>query len=263
LQSLQIGLDINSEDDIVPPTVTLTNLTSLSVDLRTCDPGQDWLMQLYNQISAVLSLLDSSSLKSLFVMYDAIIFPAPQSPFHGMSLNNLQTLGLQFPLTPEALTDCLLSVPNITSLYLVDLGNWDELHHRYTKTTLQDTHLSRLSLPAGNPSSLCPKLQHIRIVDNTDVSRSLGDYESWSGIALADFLEARVRSKALDSFDLFSYSSMRSSLEAQLGRFVRLKEECGLELHLRQAHKSSQSVDLPTTGLYPMQYSRGDTDTIV
>jgi hypothetical protein len=186
-----------------------------------------------------------------------------------MSLNNLQILGLQFPLTPEALTDCLLSVPNITSLHFVDIGNW-EGHQDCTKTTLQDTHLSRLSLPSGNPFSLCPKLRHIQISNRSPLSSPQGDFESWSGIALADFLEARVRSKALDSFDLFSYSPVRSLLEGELGRFVRLKEEWGLELRLRQPHTSSHSVDdLPATGLrvvYQMHYlwdPSADADTIV
>ncbi|KAF9058579.1 hypothetical protein BDP27DRAFT_1343338, partial [Rhodocollybia butyracea] len=228
LQSLQIGLSITTEDNISLPTVgtlsTLTHLTSLSLDLQTDFQSQDPMDMMYSRMSPMFSLMDSPSLKSLYVRYNTDISLAPQPPFHVMSWTNLETLGLHFPLTPEALTDCLMSVPNITSLHFVDMGNMDDLDSHCITTILQDTHLYRLGLPAGNPSSLCPKLRHIRMID----------YESWSSTALADFLEARVRSKALDSFDFLSYKPMQSFLEPQLGRFVRLKEEWGLKLHLHQ-----------------------------
>ncbi|KAF9074859.1 hypothetical protein BDP27DRAFT_88104 [Rhodocollybia butyracea] len=211
--------------------------------------------------------MDFPSLKSLSVRYDSRD-PVSRFPSHRMSLNNLETLGLHLQLTPEAMTNCLLSVPNITSLYFVDTGNWDGPgeHSYMVSTTLQDTHLSRLGLPAGNPSSLCPRLRHVKMIDYAPWSLNC---EYWSGIALADFLEARVRSKALVSFDLYFHEPTRTSrsyLEAQLGRFVQLKE-LGLELHLHQSHVPSRSADdLPTAGLYPMRYFGDlskDTDTIV
>lgn len=269
LQSLRIGLDLTSEDNIVLPTATLTNLTSLSLDLQSNFLDQDRLTRMYNRMSAVFSLMDSPSLKSLSIRFSAIQSPASQSPFHGMSLNDLETLSLHFPLTPEALTDCLVSVPNITSLHFVDLGNWNEYHDHCISSILQDTHLSRLGLAPDNHSSLCPKLRHIRIIDHTSLSHSPDHCESsWSSIVLTDFLEARVRSKALDSFDLFSYRPLRSFLEPQLDRLVQLKEEWGLRLHLHQRFIPTPFVDdSPTMGLqtaYPMQhYVLGDTDTII
>lgn len=208
LQNLRIGLCFTSEDDFILPTVTFTKLISLSLDLQVDFPvGQT--MQMYDQTAKVLSVMDFPSLKSLSLRYTNMVFSTPRSPFHGMPLDNLETLGLDFPMTPEALTDCLLSGPNLTLLCFVDLGNHDQF--TYTSTTLQDTHLFRLGLPADNPSSLCPKLRHIQL---TAFTTSLpGDSESGSSIALADFLEAWVENKALDSFGLYFYRPAQSFQE--------------------------------------------------
>ncbi|KAF9058897.1 hypothetical protein BDP27DRAFT_1407938, partial [Rhodocollybia butyracea] len=137
----------------------------------------------------------------------------------------------------------------IVSLYLDPAVN----------TTLQDTHLSCLSLPANDPSSLCPHLQHFQIIDYTSLfhdPRETTDVNSWSGTALAAFIEAGVQNKTLLSFGLLSFKKQNITT-AQLARFRELKEQ-GLNLRLSEVEEHiPEHNDSPTAGLVPLLLQLG------
>ncbi|KAF9078022.1 hypothetical protein BDP27DRAFT_1310593 [Rhodocollybia butyracea] len=256
LQSVKIGVML-SEPSFHPsrlPMVILNDLISLSLHFITNAPPSPPFGNMdqadpaiYDQMSSVFPRLNFPSLKSLSISWHNGR-SISQISFSGLNLHSLESLALEMPMTPEALTECLLLVPGLISLDFVDMGSIT--HERFT-STLQNTHLTSLSPSTSDSSFLCPQLRHFRMIDST--SMSWPGRTSWTDTCLTAMIESRAKSNALISCDIF-FHEMRSFPKADLDKLKNLKED-GLKLRLHQVRRPPPiRDDSAMAGLRPFTY---------
>ena len=148
------------------------------------------------------------------------------------------------PMIPEALTEFLLLVPNVTSLDFVDAGDPIDWQH---KSTLSDSHFRGLAPSFSNPLSFCPLLRRFRMIDRT--SDYMNWTRRWSTRALTEFITARRKARMLDFCDMF-IATLPLFSDEEVFRLRQAKED-GLELRLHQAKKFDAFAfeDGPMAGL--------------
>ncbi|KIK51411.1 hypothetical protein GYMLUDRAFT_64855 [Collybiopsis luxurians FD-317 M1] len=230
LQSLAIKVLLHEFSGSRIPAVTLSHLSNLRLTF-------DMHLGKAEQMSVFMSRLSCPSLKSLSITLlrttNAPIIPFSGSPFH-----TLETLALEVPMAPETFRECLMNCPNISILRLVDLGSGTS-----GSTTLQESHLSQLTLSTTNPWSLCPRLEHLYYIDATGPTRARG-HTTWSTSAFTNFVIARSKQKVFKSCDMFC-PDKRPFSETEI-RSLRMAKEGGLKLHLHHAHLSSSQQRSPS-----------------
>ncbi|KIK62068.1 hypothetical protein GYMLUDRAFT_58600 [Collybiopsis luxurians FD-317 M1] len=232
------------------PTAVLVNLTTLRLKISLnlyhgpFGIGREETERRHSQclvhISAIISRIICSSLKSLHVsIYSARpAIASSQLPIRSLPLHELEILGLEMPMTPQAFTECLELVPNLISFDFVNAGD-----------TLEDFHLVTLTPSSNNPLPLCPQLRHFRMMDRrTDA----GSSHHWSIQNLTEFIAGRHKDKMLDSCDLF-FPESPSFTEEQIQLLRKLKED-GLKLRVHHYRASQPEIitgyiDEPTSGL--------------
>ncbi|KIK62002.1 hypothetical protein GYMLUDRAFT_42435 [Collybiopsis luxurians FD-317 M1] len=253
LKTFKAGVTISVQnfDHSALPTAILADLAVLHLRISTVSvPGissmerEEVEHQQVNHlahISAVVSRIVCPSLKSLHFCLFGALMVSSQVPILNFPLHNLESLGLDIPLTPEAFAECLSLVPNLTSLDFVDAGN---IFRRQGTSTLEDSYLTSLIPSASNPLPLCPHLRHLRMIDPTPNS---GWSRRWSTQVLTEFIVVRHKARMLDSCELIFFKPV--SFADEEVRSLRKAKEDGLELHAQTRKNDVQYTDGPMTGL--------------
>ncbi|KIK62003.1 hypothetical protein GYMLUDRAFT_84663 [Collybiopsis luxurians FD-317 M1] len=242
LKALEVGLIVPEQDYLfdepaVLPTAILADLVRLHLQIcingyRPSDMDEEhWQSQCVAQISTITSHMIFPSLRNLHVSLKGTITTFFQVPLHNFPLHGIETLGLDIPMTPEAFTEFLSLVPNVTSLDFVDAGDSIDWQH---KSTLADRHFLGLTPSPSNPLSCCPLLRRFRMIDRTS-DYSMNWTRQWSTRALTEFITARRKARMLDFCDMF-IATLPLFPDEEVLRLRQAKED-GLELHLHQTKK--------------------------
>ncbi|KAF5384662.1 hypothetical protein D9757_007488 [Collybiopsis confluens] len=269
LQTLKVSVLVFEDRlDVSALTATLLDLVSLELNIRvnlssvqpnstSRDGEDDRRNRQLACTTAITSRIICPRLKQLYTSWSNILSPVSQVPILDFPLHALESLGVDIPMTPEALMECLELAPNLISLYFVDAGN---AYYGRGPSTLQDTHLMALTPSADNPSPLCPQLRHLQIVDRStgsasvrtvenDSSTLIGLRSSWSTHLLADFITARAKVKMLDSCELFFLHPF-SLLDGEFHCLRAVKQEGKVKLRIHDTIVTQKPLkDGPMDGL--------------
>ncbi|KAJ3719333.1 hypothetical protein C8R42DRAFT_723021 [Lentinula raphanica] len=189
-----------------------------------------------SQVSSIFGALSTPSLKLLAISGwngDRIInlksiHDGSEIPFH-----KLETLELAFETTPEELTECLSSAPELVSFQYKEMK---------IPPSFSDSHLSALTPSHKNRTPLCPKLTTIRIIFAVHM------LEQMVTVTSANILSfVRSRAKTLKTFDMF-FDQDQSFAEDDLDALRKLKED-GLNVRLHYADYPVPQQDSPLCGL--------------
>ncbi|KAE9394486.1 hypothetical protein BT96DRAFT_978505 [Gymnopus androsaceus JB14] len=254
LQSVTLSIDISYWDHASTAGTTVVNLLALS-EIRLIFlhfSYQPLLMKTFfpNFFRSIVC----PSLKTLYVSWQgANITDVPFSAL--VSLQGLETLSLDMPLTPNALLQCLSLVPNLSLLEIVNrttrgdelLGIPPSLSESHT---VDNSVLTCLGSASGetNHTRLCPGLQHIRIIFKDNFSSSI-TYN-----ALLAFLESRIQMKMLQSCDIYFPEPQDEPTEEEARRLQALVDS-GLKLRIRCG-----SLDYGVRMIHPQRDFRGHLD---
>ncbi|KAF5384615.1 hypothetical protein D9757_007495 [Collybiopsis confluens] len=249
LKSLKIGMTFDSSFDssALPFTgmMQLDHLTALRLDIQafslmnlnpadlSVEEAKSHLSELIATVCAITSRLVLPSLRKLHISWYNISVTFWQAPVLGFPLHSLESLGLDVPMTPDALAECLSLTPNLISLDFVDAGDTLSPHRT---ATLGDTHLASLTPSASNPLPLCPNLRHFRMINRTSGNTLFSGEHAWSMRALADFIALRSEANALDSCDVFLCAPrLWTDHSNEIDILRRVKEAGKLKLRLHEA----------------------------
>ncbi|KAE9397575.1 hypothetical protein BT96DRAFT_995676 [Gymnopus androsaceus JB14] len=159
-------------------------------------------------------------------------------PFSALvSLQDVEALSLNMPLTPRALLNCLSLVPNLRSLEIVsrplaiDDGNGSQGIPPLISHTVEDTVLESLASNLsgeGNHTPLqCPNLKHIKITFKDSLPSSI------TLNALLAFLESHVQAQtSLESCNIFFPKPPAEPTEEEAARLQALVDS-GLKLQIQ------------------------------
>lgn len=189
------------------------------------------------------------SLKVLHLSCHGYIFETVQDvPFTALtSLQDVETLLLDVPLTKNSLLECLSLLPNLHFLQIIDPLAKDESRGYRFAHTVDDAILTCLGSHESTSTLLCPHLKHLRILFkgsvDTSPSRITND-------VLLTFLEGRVQSsKAFRSCDIL-FPEERSFTEEEMRRLQAL-QKCGLGVRIQYGQPPPPPLcdDSPVSGL--------------
>jgi len=203
------------------------------------------------EIVCFFNSLRGSALQSLSFFCSGLrsFFRISKWPFTGLSLDALETLRLDMPMTPGVLTECLSRTPSLTTFQYIDHLEGDS-----AGGALQDLHLSSLTSFPNQPSLMWPLIQNIHIIGikSPSATESGG---SITGKALVAFLASRSQTTLKSCNLLFDQhpSFSREELSA-----LRQFKSNGLKLHICWFNHPSllqgtnPALDFPNMGLTAM-----------
>ncbi|KAJ3828648.1 hypothetical protein F5880DRAFT_1698413 [Lentinula raphanica] len=191
------------------------------------------------QVSSIFDSLSTPSLKLLAVTGawngDGFINMKSIHEGSGIPFHQLETLELAFQTTPEELTDCLSSAPELVSFQYKEMR---------TPPSFCDSHLSALTPSQENPTPLCPRLTTIRIIFGMHM---LGETATVTSSNILSFVRSRANT-ALKRFDMFFGTQDPFFTEDDLDALRKLKE-AGLNIRLHSADYPVAKLDSPFCGL--------------
>lgn len=260
-----ISLRIIMRDEIMAKTlIHLDNLTEMRLSFI---PGRMGLHEadhvfvanfFQTQMSTLVDCIRCPALRLFSFTADWPSLVVSEWPFTGMPMNTLETLNLDMPLMPAALSHCLSQTPNLVNF---------QLKARWPKFALQDSHFSSLTPSPDNPSPMCPHLINIRILSHMSSQTFIfghpelkSDWDSiipFTNTALVTFLQSR--SHTLKSCEVLYHAISTNPLppfsEAELNTLQHLQRGgMELRLHYQKAQPMSKPFgiaynDSPFTGM--------------
>lgn len=257
LQSLAISVDISTWSTI---TAVLNLPSTREMRLHYYYYGRE--TEARSCLQNFCQSMVCRSLKTLYALWHGTSDLKEDMPFSAfLSLEELEALSLDMPLTSRTLIESLALNPKLKFLeilnqgFVVDDGIMccDDIAVLYT---VDDSVLSSLSLmnQKGN-HILCPDLQRVRIIyKGADVPRP-----RITNSSLLIFLETRVHQTKLQSCDIFYRFPQAHPMEDENRGFQRLVNS-GLKLRIRYGRlaspRTSESFpDTPKEGLLDLNGS--------
>lgn len=253
--------------------IHLDNLTEMRL---VCIPGPvtalhaahpEYIAHFFqNKMSLFTECIQCPALRKFGCSTDWPVLVVPKWPFTGLPMHGLETLDLDIPLMPDALTECLLQTPNLV--------NFQFKTHWHKLFPLQDSHLyglvlSPVSLAISTPSSSSPStlgpwwshLQNIRILSHVSiypVPRFYSGSESmipFTSAALTNLLQSRSQTQTVSRLKscevLYHASADISFSEAELNTLQHLKHGgMKLRMHYQRAKSPPPRSNLPQSVVY-------------
>jgi len=159
-----------------------------------------------------------------------------------LSLQEVEALVLDMPMTQGSLLECLSLVPNLKSLKIYSAAirmDGDESQGILPSFshTVDDSVLLRLGTHSADGSAILPSLQHIRFVykQTNFIAANAPPMKNPAQItddALLTFLESRIQMKVLHSCDVF-FPEPRAEPIAEDWRRIQSLLDSGLKLRIR------------------------------